>query len=84
MSLTFEILNALAKAEGREAILTTVKAWIAIQEGVAFLEANPGLAFGNEGAKAHVLPQEPTQEEKVLDGLATLAEAVALVALTET
>jgi hypothetical protein len=50
MSLTFEILNALSKTEGREATMTAVRAWLGIQEGILFLEANPGLAFGNEGA----------------------------------
>lgn len=82
MSLIFEILNALSKAEGRETTMTLVKAWLDIQEGMDFLKANPGLAFGNEGAlpiPKHVM----TYEEEVLDGLALLAEAVANVALEE-
>ena len=82
MSLTFEILNALSKAEGREITMETVRAWLGIQEGMIFLEANPGLAFGNEGA----LPTPKlvkSVEEEVLDGLALLAKAVANVALEE-
>lgn len=76
MEFIIDILNATAKAQGRDLVMEAVEVWLGIKKGEKFLEANPGLSFGDAPAvRQRALSAEAAEYVPVADGMALLAEA---------
>lgn len=79
MELIIDILNAAAKSHGREATVEAVEMWLTMKKGEKFLEANPGLSFGDAPvARQRALSAEAAEYVPIVShegGLALLATA---------